>query len=212
MLRLALSVVVIVVGSSASLFAQAPIKVDGVVEQVVSQGIVAKSKDGKTKYAIGFDPASKINVTGKAGPDILKVGTYIQMDVKMNSKMEPAEDVSKIQIIEKNAMNPPGIASALGPDGKMGEAGPYFVRGNVKTNKNNELSVTAGSKTVTVRLKPGMTMDVNLSDWRLANPGDAIVGDGKTVGQPGAMTMVYGERIDIKSVMPIDPTKKKTLK
>lgn len=206
---------VVLSGISIGVQAQQPaagtaVKIDGVINKVVpGQGIVVDGKD-KKQYGVGFDNTSKVSLEGTAGPEAITVGSYVQYDVTLNDKQEPTGPVKKIQLIDKSPINQPGVFSALGPDGKPGAAGPYFVRGTVKTNKNNEVSVVAGSKTMNFTLDPTVSVPVFLDKWQWAKPGDTITGDGKSFPAQGTpFTPVLGTRIMIKSVGPIDMKKKR---
>jgi hypothetical protein len=186
-----------------------PIKIDGVVNKILpGQGIVVDGKDGK-QYGVGFNATSKVALEGTSGPDGLAAGSFVQFDVELNDKQEPVGDVKKIQMIDKSPINQPGVFSALGPDGKPGAAGKYFIRGTVKTNKDGVLNIVAGTKSMTVKLDPAVSIPVFLDRWQLAKPGDGITGDGTAFDQAGApMTLVLGTRVMIKAVAPIETKKK----
>jgi hypothetical protein len=182
--------------------------IDATVEQVVPQGIVANDKSGK-KYAIGFDGTSKIGLKGNAGIEFVTPGSFVQFDVDLDEKGMPTAEVKKIQITTQSPINEPGIFSSKGPDGKPGEAGTYFVRGTVRTNKDDTLTVSAGNKQMTVKVAAAITVPVTVADWRLAKPGDKLKGNGKAYVVPNApMTPVLGTQIEITAAMPITKGKK----
>lgn len=187
-----------------------PIKIDGTVKQIVQQGIVVSGKDGKT-YGVGFTPTSKVGLVGTTGIDFLKPGTFVQFEVMMDEKKEPSGEVKKIQITTPSATNVPGMGSTKGPDAKEGEAGEYFVRGTVTTNKSGMLTVSAGKDRVTVKVAEGVTVPVTIADWSMAKPNDVITGDGTSFGpQPGLdFIPVQGTLVEIKAAAPIEFGKKR---
>jgi hypothetical protein len=214
---LTVSVFALVVGSSGLVHAQAKpkgplVKLDATITKVLpAQGILATGKDGK-QYAIGFDQSSRVALSGNASTDFITPGTYVQMDVDMDGEGKPAKPVSKVAIVQQGKFSEPGVMSTKGPDAKPGEPGLYLVRGTVKTNKNEELTINAGSKQVVVKMALGATVPVNITTWQMAKEGDALAGDGVvvTAAAGNAPALVYGERIEIKAAMPITkPSNKK---
>jgi len=205
---------------SQSASAQAPaappggtiMKLDGKVSQVVNgQGVLVNGNDGK-QYAVFFTPASKLTVSGSASPEFLAPGSFIQLDTELDGKGQPMGEVSKLQIVAQSTINQPGIFSEAGPDAKPGAAGKYFIRGTVKTNKGDMLTVAAGGKQMTFKIAAGVSMPVTVDDWSLARANDSIQGDGKSYAQQGAPanqpTPVWCERMEIKAVLPIEKKKK----
>jgi hypothetical protein len=185
------------------------IKVDGTVEQVVPQGILVTGKD-KKQYAVGFTPTSKVGLVGTAGIDYVKPGTFVQFEVNLDGKGVPTEEVKKVQITQQSATVTPAISPSKGPDYKEGEPDLFFVRGTVRTNKNNELTVVADKRSITVKVAEGITVPVTIADWTLAKKGDEIKGDGTAFTQPNLpYTLVQGTQIEIKAAAPIDFSKKK---
>lgn len=187
-------------------------KIDGKVSQVVNgQGLLVNGNDGKT-YAVFFTNASKYSVTGTASPEFLVPGSFIQLDTELDDKGQPVGEVKKLQIVQQDNINQPGIYSEAGPDGKPGAAGKYFVRGLVKTNKANMLTVNASGKQLTFKIAEGVSMPVTVADWTLASVNDAIAGDGKSYAQQGAPATapipVWCERMEIKAINPIEKKKK----
>ena len=203
-------VLLLVVGSSQAAWAQGFVKIDGTVDQELpSQGITLTGKDGK-KYAVGFGPTSKVALTGEGSADFLTTGSYVQMTVDMDGKGTATADVAKVQITVQGKDTAPGIIPAGGPDSKPGQPGKYFVRGTVKSNKDGTLTVAAAGKQVVVKLSPTVTVPVTIANWQMAKSGDAISGEGTNMSQPGAsLTLVRGDRIEIKAAMPITKTGKK---
>lgn len=219
---LSASVFALLFGSSSLIFAQAPAKpsgkttkIEASIDKVVpGQGILATSKDGKgTKYAIGFGPASKIGLTGNASVDFIEAGTFVQMDVEMDGEMKPMKDVTTITVTQASKFNEPTVSAKKGPDQVAGEPGTYIVRGTVRSNKDGQMTVSAGSKQVTVKIALAATVPVSIPNWQMAKQGDTINGAGIVVpappGAPAGMTYVYGDQMEIKTMMPITkPTKK----
>jgi hypothetical protein len=81
----------------------------------------------------------------------------------------------------------------------------FFVRGTVRSNKNNELTVVTDKKTITVKIAEGVTIPVTIGDWTMAKKGDAISGDGTAFAQPNLpFTPVQGTLIEIKAAAPLD--------
>lgn len=187
------------------------IKVAGTVDQVVPQGILVTGKDGK-KYAVGFGPTSKVGLIGNASIDIIEAGAYVQATVDMDGQLNPMKPVSKLQVTERSAINEPGLFPEAGPDAKKGEPGKYFVRGTVKTNKGDTMSIQADKTLVTFKLAPGVVVPVTLSAWQLAQSGDQISGDGQSfaaMAAPGGPIPVLGEKIEIKAAQMITGKKGK---
>ncbi len=183
------------------------VAIKGKVAQVVPQGILIDGDDNK-KYALGFNPKSKVTMAGTAGPDFVAPGMYVQFEVDLDSAGKPTKEIAKLSIIQQDAINVPGISSAAGPDAKPGGAGAYLVRGTVRANKGGTLTVAAGSKTITVTLSGAATIPVTNSNWQLAQPGDSISGDAQAFAQPNSpVTPALAERIEIKAVMPIQKKK-----
>jgi hypothetical protein len=181
------------------------IKIDGTVKQVVAQGILVTGKDGKT-YGVGFTPTSKVGLNGTTGIDYIKSGTYVQFDVMLDEKKQPTSEVKKIQITTMGTGTEPEIRSNKGPDGKVGEAGEFFVRGTVTANKNNTLTVTVGKERITVKVAENVTVPVTIADWRLAKEGDVITGDATSFGPQQGLAFIpaQGDLIEIKAAAPID--------
>lgn len=215
--RVALGAVVLGLFLSISqpAIAQAPpkgtvMKLNGSVSSVTRDGIFVAG--GGTQYAVFFDNRSKINVSGTAAPEFLTAGTYVQLDSDLDAKGVPTGEVTKLQIIENNAINAPGVYPEGGPDAKPGEAGKYFIRGVIKTNKAGTITVAAGTKPMTFKLGAALSVPVTISDWSLASPNDSISGDGESFppvqGPNGMITPVWCERMEIKAAAPITKKKK----
>ncbi|MCE9607850.1 MAG: hypothetical protein K8U03_23435 [Planctomycetia bacterium] len=196
---------------SQSSLAQAPqgtiMKVDGKVAQVTSQGLMVNGNDGKS-YGLMFDQKSKVSVLGSAAPEFLAPKMFVQLDTVLDDKGMPTKEIDKLQIVQQSEINAPGVFSTAGPDAKPGAAGDYFVRGSVKTYKDGVLTVMAGPKPMTFKVSAAVSIPVTISDWGLASVGDAVSGDGQSFPVQGTVTPVYGERIEIKAVMPISKKKK----
>jgi len=183
------------------------VAIKGKVAQVVPQGILVDGDDNK-KYAIGFNPKSKVTMAGTAGADYLAPGMFVQFEVELDATGKPSKEVAKLSITEQSAINQPGVFSTAGPDAKPGAAGMYLVRGNVRANKGGTLTVAAGSKPLTVTVSGAMSIPVSNSNWQLAQPGDSISGDAQAFAQPNSpVTPALAERIEIKAVMPIQKKK-----
>lgn len=189
-----------------------PMKItNGTISTVTPQGLIVAG--GGTQYAVFFTAQSKINVAGTAAPEFLTAGKYVQLDADLDAKGQPTGEVTKLQIVENNSINSPGVFPEGGPDAKPGEAGKYFIRGTVRTNKSNMLTVAAGPKPMTFKLSPTLSVPVTIPDWGLAVSGDSISGDGRSLApvpgpNGGMITPVWCERMEIKAVQPITAKKK----
>lgn len=185
-----------------------PVSLKGTVKQVApGQGLLVES--GGKSYGLGFTNTSKVSMTGTAGSDYLNPGMFVQLEVQLDGQGKPTQEVKKLSIIEPSAINQPGISSAEGPDAKPGAGGLFLVRGTVRTNKNGELTVAAGSKPMTVKLSGAMSIPVTTSDWRMAQPGDEVTGDAQALNAPqgAAFTPAIAEAVTIKAVMPFQKKK-----
>lgn len=186
------------------------IKIDGTVKQVVAQGILVTGKDGKT-YGLGFTPTSKVGLNGTAGVEFIKPNMMVQFEVTMDEKEKPVGELKKIQIVTPSDINVPSFSHDKGPDAKEGEAGLYFVRGTVNTNKDGTLTVTTvtgkgKSIRLTVKVAAGVTVPVTIGDWKLAKEGDVITGDATSFGPQQGLAFIpaQGDLIEIKAAAPID--------
>lgn len=188
-------------------------KVNGKVKEVVAgQGLLVTGNAGET-WAVFFDKDSRLSLEGTASPDFLAPGSFIQLDTELDAKGQPVGEVKKLQIVQQDNINQPGIFSEDGPDAKPGAGGKFFVRGTVKTNKGKTLTVVAGGKQLTFKIADGVSMPVTIGEWALAKPGDTITnGDGRSYAQQGApagsVVPVYCEAMIVKAISPIERKKK----
>ncbi len=185
------------------------VKFSGTIKQITSQGIVVDSDDSK-HYLIGFGSNSDVNVEGEASQDFLAPGTSLEFDVDLNREGKPVKEIQGLTVIELSNLNPPGLFPTTIPDAfslqNASATKTFMARGRVTSYKEGMLTLQTGSKSIVVKVSKNFSLEVRLSNWRLASVGDTVKGAGDLPPQANAGLMrVVARRLTIRTAKPIEP-------
>ena len=178
--------------------------VTGKIENVQGNVLAIKIDTGHPYFIGLFPELSKLGISGTAEPSYLKPGMLVSFtaDIDVEKKgAEVAEPLKELAVISKSETNTPGV---FPEDRENKESTRFFVRGIVKSMKDDTLAVSAGGKQITAKVASDAAIKIESADLSIVRPGDEISVDGRVYKeyrsennniQPG---MVIGEKVDIK--------------
>lgn len=151
--------------------------------------------------------AVQLTVMGKAEPDFLTPGRYVQFTAPLNKQGVVKGKLSKLSVVELTPTTKPGAFAEGDPGTKPAgddDFVPFFVRGQVRSLRDGQLQVSVPGMMIRAELSDKPNIDVGLSDIRLASEGDSVAIKAKEV-QPGAFV---AERITITTSQPLSAKKR----
>jgi hypothetical protein len=158
------------------------LKLTGTFEGFAGAGIIkVKSKQDEpwlVKIEAGVD---EIHITGSAAVDFLKPGMWIYVTGKFDERGKAKEKIQSLTVTARRSATRPGVVREL----PTGEEAPvdgnkpavpddYFIVGRLAKVKGRDLTVQTGGKPVKIELAEDVVIGVNLADFRIVQPGDAI--------------------------------------
>lgn len=165
-----------------------------------------KASDKKT-YFVKVEPKkTKIKVAGTALPNFLKPGLFVRFTAFLtrNAVKEP---VSSMQLFIPEE----GYQTGVFKDNPEDKKSDSLVAAQIKSIKNGKLMMlSVGNQQIKVTLADECEIEVEVSDFTLARPGDKIEVKGRVVEEPD---QVAANDVDITLVEPLsapeDDKKKK---
>ncbi|MBX7168929.1 MAG: hypothetical protein K1X74_21510 [Pirellulales bacterium] len=146
---------------------------------------------------------TRVKLSGEALVEFLRPGMYVRFSGPLN-RNTARQPVEELQLFLPTDGYEVGVM--LDPSGDRNA--PAVVAGQLKTLKSGKLTVAADGKQIKAELAPEVKITVEMSDFTLARPGDAIRVIGRQV-EPGK---VIGDEIEITLAEPLkaleDPKKK----
>lgn len=199
-----------------------PYEGSGKVSEVGPEGVMFKDSDGKTVVA-SVSPTSikEITVTGTAEPGFLSPGLVVRLMAKMSKKGLIEEKIEKLQVVEPSETYKIGLQADLAPGENLKDAeknGPvnYVIIGPIRSFKNNQLQIAVPGKAVRAEVAEDCEIELDVTNYLLANEGDEVSVKGKTFKAPqvgGAapsQLFVIAEKLQITLAKPLSaPGKKK---
>ena len=121
MFRVFLAVVVLLC-PPAWLQAQAPTKIQGVIEGVMRGGMIVTNKADTFPWRIVVAPNTQILVTGTATGSYLRPGQWVEFEVELDDQGAIKDKIDELTIITRSADKPIGVfpADAATDDGQGG--------------------------------------------------------------------------------------------
>jgi hypothetical protein len=185
----------------------------GIVSAVTADSISIVC-DNKV-WMLHGQPGSVIEVIGRAEPSYLKAGQIVRFYGQFDKKYKLLAPLTKLEIVSANTpgLTPGVFPDTLPPqddkeNGKKGaeekpkedkdkladdeakpagESGtPMMVVGLLKIAKENDLLISAGTRTIRAELAEEPEISVSLSDFTIAKRGDAVTKFSCDYFQPGA--------------------------
>jgi hypothetical protein len=161
----------------------------------IGPGVLQIATDAGDQWLVrleGRPQEMKISFSGKADPSFLKSGMLVQFEGTVNKRGELQEKLEQIVVTSPRE----GIEVGVHPEGTGGNTGGLFsndkpdekpkkqarpdaVRCRItglitKIGRNGELTVNCRNGTVTAELGDSVQVSVDLTDLRLAQPGDKV--------------------------------------
>jgi hypothetical protein len=138
------------------------------------------------------------------------IGLFPPESATPEKKGEKGEKSAKATEGKANPLTPgPGIGGAV--PAKARSTAPQFpgtftVRGTIKSSKSGEITVAAGRASIKAELANDATIDVDMDDVRIAQPGDKVTVSG--FASKALPNVVMAEAIKIELANPLSGAKK----
>lgn len=170
------------------------VELAGMLKQI-GPGVLQIATEAGDKWLVrleGRPQEMKVSFSGKADPSFLKSGMLVQFEGTVNKRGELQEKLEQIVVTspregievgvypEATGGNTGGLFSDDKPEEKpKKQARPDAVRCRVtglitKIGRTGELTVNCRNGTVTAELADTVQVSVDLTDLRLAQPGDKV--------------------------------------
>lgn len=189
-----------------------PIEVVGTVDQVALGGITVTSPANET-WLVQIPPTAKVDVTGTGEPDLLQPGRFVRLTAMVDKRGHVSEPVHQMTLIDvadrpgrRPGAFPPGQdeppvpgAKAAAPGVQMpmpdmsspppgGDQVMLDIRGQIKSYRTGQmiLEVPGRKSTLRLELADSLTVALDVSDYRLAQPGDRFTSKGVQIAEKAA--------------------------
>ena len=186
--------------------------------------------DSTQNWIVFVDPKAIIRVTGTAEPDFLKIGMFIRFTAEVDKRGLVKNQLEQLTIFtpsqrvfpgiwpegqepaaDKPAEGKPRFGTGVGGPAAVGNAPAsnlYTVAGCITGSRKGLLTVNAGRAVVRVQVAVDAKIDVDISDYSVAKPGDKIsVTRGKMFA--GRVGIAQAQELAIKLSKPLALPKKK---
>lgn len=217
MLRhLACTVAALVLIPAASLWAQpkpADLKklpekrFSGELQQVLRGVIALKVSDSSEPVYVGINQGvpTRVTILGTAEPDFLGPGMFVQFSAMVDKQGNCQGELKEILLYEPEATTGP-VFSLDDPVGTPSdsEVHKYFIRGQVKANRDGELTIVCSGQTVKAKIGDKTKITIGLSNIALATVGDKVA----VVGKEFEKNKIIAERVDITLSKPLAPRRR----
>lgn len=154
-----------------------PFQGTATITAIGERGLEVADVNGKT-WKLAPDKNCVIEVTGTADPDFLRPDMLVKYTAQFDKKGKASAPLNELEIVSPQA----AMSSIKQEVAGKKEAGDNFngaVIGHIKSIKNNQLIVQAPNGVFTADLSPNVSVKVNVSDFRLAQPGDKVDATGE---------------------------------
>ncbi len=214
-----------ILGNSASGQRQEPptIEFTGTVGQVAPGHIEATSPSNET-WILHIPPGANVQVTGAAQPDMLRPGHFVRLTATVDKRGRAHDKVNHLTLIEpadrpgrRLGAFPPGqdeageqdVRGMAGMPAGGGDRALFDIRGRITNYRQGYLALEVPAplfqRPLRLEVDDSLTVGLDVSDHRLAQPGDAITAKG---GQIGPKVMLANE-VSIVLSEPVAEAKKK---
>jgi hypothetical protein len=219
------------IGGQPGAQANQPLRLQGVIENVGSGGLVMT--DGKTnrQWRVVVPTAASVRITGTAEPDALRSGLYVELEAKVNNKAIVGE-VKHLTITTLSSDHPagiftddaksgdadrpnPGKENKHKPDGERDKAAKQHagsrVVGRLLVNRSGQFFVEVGRKKLRFELADEPTVQVDASDRSMMRPGDKISVQGVAMPMRQAVVL-QAQKVEVKMAEPLGGKRNETKK
>jgi hypothetical protein len=189
------------------------------------KGTVKGVVDGKIQFEadkggmwwIQLSGDTKLHVEGTAEPSYLRGGLAVRFTGEFDKKGALSEEIKEIEIFTPQGKNGLGLFSDANSTKPVrnAPAGSYDIRGKVKSFKDNDIVVSAGTKTISGKVIEGLTIKINVEDVKDVAEGDkatvkATYFDAPQQPYGGANPRVAaGNEVQVTLAKPLTGVKKK---
>lgn len=135
-------------------------------------GMIQWTDSQDTPCYVKILPGTYVQVLGEAEPNFLRPGLLVQFTGTIQGRGTVAEPIEEITIFTPRDGYSIGVVDEDG-DSKRDD-GPKKIAGQLKSIKNGKITVVAGKQTIKAELVEEPTVQIDISDYSLAAPGDEI--------------------------------------
>lgn len=158
---------------------------------------------GKSIY-VKMLPTTTISIDATAEPSFLTPGVVVDFSAESDSKGQIKGEIKAIRITEltktvEPAFGPEDFANRFDPKDKD-KVVKCFIRGTIVSNKDGELQIKAPNVMVKGKLAEDPKITVMVTDYRLAQEGDALT---VQVGREFQPNQIFGTNVNIKCAQPL---------
>ena len=207
----------LLVGSTGAQQPQPPKTLDesGTVKDV-SDGKIQFETAKNEMWLIQLSGETKLRVEGTAELSYLRGGLAVRFTGEFDKKGALSEDIKEIEIFTPQGKNGLGLFSDANSDKPVrnAPAGSYEIRGKVTAFKDNEITVSAGTKKISGKVADDVAIKVSVEDTKDIRIGDAAKVKATYIdpqkpyqGRPGS---ALGNEVEVTLSKPLTGIKKKT--
>ncbi len=206
-----------------------PFAAQGVVQQVAPGRLQIRTNTNQT-WLVLIDPKAVVHVKGTAKADYLRVGQYVRFTAEIDQKGRVAGKLAELTLFTPTAPTHIGIwpegttgeeqAGAEQPFGAGAGSGAdpaaqtqrYTVAGRIVGARRGQLSIHAGRAMIQAELAEEPTIEVDVANYLLAQPGDKIsvtkgrMPAGLMVLPPGRVGTARATELTIELAQPLTTT------
>lgn len=198
--------------------------------KAVGPGVMQVMSAEGDQWQVALGPKAEVFVSGTASPSFLRPGMLVKFSGKFNKKAESVEPLSSITVFTPRAEKPrqggegeAGGASDFGKGFFSAEEAPAETEkkkpaetfdvssgGAIVSARGGKVAVRGPAGSFKLMLAEDAQVALDVSDIRLARPGDKIELEGWTY--PGDVTKVVANRVTIRLAEPLGEKKKEATK
>jgi len=142
----------------------------------------------------------RVTVTGSAEPSFLRSGLYMRFTTQPDARGRVTEPVTKLTLFSPDD----GFQTGVFPEDPANLKGPVQIAGQIKKLRKTKVTLSVGRKQQKIEIAEKPEIRIEVSDPRLASPGDKIEVNGIGV----TVERVYATTIDIELAKPLGGGKK----
>lgn len=204
------------------------ISASGTIKAIAPGALHVMSTEGD-QWQVAIDPKAEVVVTGSATPSFLRAGMLVKFSGKFNKRAESVEPLPSLTVFtprqptRRQGEEPSADVSDLAKGlfkfdepaaeeekKKAPESFDVSSGGAIVSARGGKVAVRSPQGTFKITLADDAMVDLDVSDYRLARPGDKVEIEGWTY--QGDVTKVVANRIAIRLAEPLGEKKKETKK
>lgn len=136
----------------------------------VRPGMIQWTDDSGQSMYVKLLPQTQVQVKGTADPEFLRPGLFVRFHATVNQQGEVDGPLSELTIFTPRDGYAVGVFNDS--DDPTATDGPLLIAGQLRNLRNTKFIVTVGQQQVRGELSEDVTVNLELNDYSLAQPGD----------------------------------------